>query len=113
MDGDIIFYLAILSISFGLLVTVSNLITEVLKRCFCWKKDIPVQIMCVIVSLILTICTVVAFCQIFSIPMTWYIIFASIVYGFIVACGAMNGYDYIIKNFAPFIQAVIELFKKG
>ena len=75
----------------GLLVALTNIITEVIKK-VTWNK-IPTSLLAVIVSLVLTLVAFFAYCQISQIVTTWYFIVAAVVVGFMVAYGAMFGYD--------------------
>lgn len=110
---DIVKLLALCSVTYGILVIVTNFITEVCKRTFGWKKEIPTQITCLVISLILTIGTVLAVCDITSIGVTWYIIFGAIVSGFMVCAGAISGYDNIITVLAPYIKSLIDILKNS
>lgn len=75
----------------GLLVALTNIITEVIKK-VTWDK-IPTSLLAVIVSLVLTLVAFFAYCQISQIAVTWYFIVAAVVVGFMVAYAAMFGYD--------------------
>ena len=75
----------------GLLVALTNIITEVIKK-VTWDK-IPTAVLAVIVSLVLTLAAFFAYCQISQIVVTWYFIVAAVVVGFMVAYAAMFGYD--------------------
>lgn len=75
----------------GLLVALTNIITEVIKK-VTWDK-IPTSLLAVIISLVLTLVAFFAYCQIVQIAATWYSIIAAVVVGFMVAYAAMFGYD--------------------
>ena len=75
----------------GLLVALTNIITEVIKKAT-WDK-IPTSLLAVIVSLVITLVAFFAYCQISQIVATWYFIVAAVVVGFMVAYAAMFGYD--------------------
>jgi glucan phosphoethanolaminetransferase (alkaline phosphatase superfamily) len=66
----------------GLLVALTNIITEVIKK-VTWDK-IPTSLLAVIVSLVLTLVTFFAYCQTLQIVATWYFIVAAVVVGFMV-----------------------------
>lgn len=75
----------------GMLVALTNIITEVIKK-VTWDK-IPTTLLTVIVALALTLVAFFAYCQISHIAIMWYFIVAAVVIGFMVAYAAMFGYD--------------------
>ena len=75
----------------GVLVAFTNIIVEVTKKAT-WDK-IPTNILALIVAIVLTLATGIAYFQIKIIPVTWYMIAALIVLGFMVAYAAMFGFD--------------------
>lgn len=75
----------------GILVALTNVVVEVLKR-ITYSK-IPTNILAVIVGIILTIVSGMAYFQINSIQIIWYMIVALIVIGFMVSYAAMFGFD--------------------
>ena len=75
----------------GVLVVLTNIITQVLKK-LTWDK-MPTNILVVIISMALTVIAFFAYCQINAITVVWYMIAAMIVLGFLVAYAAMFGFD--------------------
>ena len=75
----------------GVLVVLTNIITQVLKK-LTWDK-MSTNILVVIISMALTIIAFFAYCQINTITVVWYMIAAMIVLGFLVAYAAMFGFD--------------------
>lgn len=75
----------------GVLVALVNIITEVVKKAT-WDK-IPSSLLAVIISLVLTLVAFFAYCQFSAIAITWYLVVAAVVVGFMVAYAAMFGYD--------------------
>ena len=88
--GNIFDWSAILSIV-GVLVVLTNIITQVLKK-FTWDK-LPTNILAVITSMVLTMVAFFAYCQIQDIAIMWYTVAAAVVLGFLVAYAAMFGFD--------------------
>lgn len=76
----------------AILVILTNIIVQVIKD-FSGLKDKPTKIVTTLVAITLCILGTIAYCQIFSIALVWYIIVASVILGFIVAYGAMFGFD--------------------
>ncbi len=83
--------LAVLLPVIGLLVALTNIITQVLKR-VTWDK-LPTNLVAVIVAMVLTVAAGIAYCQIKTVSITWYLVVGLIVAGFAVAYAAMLGFD--------------------
>lgn len=79
----------------GVLVALTNVITQVLKK-MTYDK-LPTNLVAIIVAILLTLAAGIAFCQIKSIPLTWYLVLAIIVLGFMVAYAAMFGFDKLME----------------
>lgn len=75
----------------GVLVALTNIIVEVLKKVTYDK--LPTNVVAVLVAIVLTILAGLALFQIKSIVVTWYLILALVVLGFMVAYAAMFGFD--------------------
>ena len=75
----------------GVLVILTNIITEVLKKVL-WDR-LPTNILAVIVALVLTLIAFFAVMGYLSIIVLWYYVAAAIVIAFMVAYAAMFGYD--------------------
>jgi hypothetical protein len=82
--------IAIISTALGILVILTSALTELFKAMF---KALPVQITATIISLVLTVCTVLAYININSIVFEWYYLVGAIVAGFMVSYTAQFGYD--------------------
>lgn len=75
----------------GVLVVLTNIITQVLKKATYDK--LPTNILAILVSQALTLTSFFAYCNIKDIALEWYYIIAAIVAGFLVAYAAMLGFD--------------------
>jgi len=75
----------------GVLVVITNIIVQVLKK-LTWDK-LPTNILATLVALLLTLAAFFAYCQIKSITVVWYMVAAAVVLGFFVAYAAMFGFD--------------------
>lgn len=75
----------------GVLVALTNIIVEVLKKVTYDK--LPTNVVAVLVAIVLTILAGLALFQIKGIVVTWYLILALVVLGFMVAYAAMFGFD--------------------
>lgn len=77
-----------------------NIITEVVKKTFDWCSTSKViNVFVLLLSEILTVAVFLAYWQIKEMLITWYIVTAFIVIGFMVAYAAMFGYDKLLKYF--------------
>lgn len=84
----------------AILTAFVNIITEVVKKTFNWLSGSKViNLFVLAVSEALTILVFLAYWQIKEMTITWYIIAAFIVIGFLVSYAAMFGYDKLIKYF--------------
>lgn len=75
----------------GILVALTNVIVEVAKKAT-WDK-LPTNILALLVAIALTMASGFTYCQIKAVPITWYIVVAFVVAGFMVAYAAMFGFD--------------------
>ena len=67
----------------GILVVLTNIVVQVLKKAT-WGK-LPTNILAIIVSMVLTLVTFFAYCQINAIAVVWYMVVAAVVLGFLVS----------------------------
>lgn len=75
----------------GFATVLTNIIVQVVKKAT-WDK-IPTNLVALVVAVLLTMAVFFAFAQTQSIKITWYLIVAALVVGFMVAYAAMFGYD--------------------
>lgn len=75
----------------GVLVILTNIITEVLKK-MTWDK-VPTNILAILVALALTMIAFFAIMNYLVLPIRWYYIAAALVVGMLVAYAAMFGFD--------------------
>lgn len=94
--------IAILTAALGVLVILTNAITEVVKNII---PKLPAQITATIIALVLTVGTVCAYLSITGTAYQWYIIAGAVVAGFFVSYTAQFGYDKL--------QEIIKLIGGG
>lgn len=82
----------------GILVVVTNIITQVLKK-LTWDK-LPTNILAVLIAMALTLAAFFAYCEIKGVAIVWYMIVAAVVMGFFVAYAAMFGFDKLREAIA-------------
>ena len=96
-------YMTIISqvlIIVGILTLFVNIITEVMKNTFgILKGSKAINVFVLILSLVASVGVFLAYWEIKQLEITWYIIAAFIVVGFLVAYAAMFGYDKLLKHF--------------
>lgn len=82
----------------GILVVLTNIVVQVLKK-VTWGK-LPTNILAIVVSMSLTLVTFFAYCQIKAVTVVWYMIVAAVVLGFLVSYAAMFGFDKLKEALA-------------
>lgn len=96
-------YFSYIVIGIGIVVTLTNVIVEVLKQ-FIPDEKFKTNWLAVIVSLVLAIIGTFIFCVQYGVEITWIVVVVSIILGFLCAYGSMVGYDKVIvllkENFA-------------
>ena len=75
----------------GVLVALTNIIVQVLKKAT-WDK-LPTNVLALVTAMALCLMAGIAYCQMKAIVITWYLMAALIVVGFMVAYAAMFGFD--------------------
>lgn len=96
-------HLGVFATLFAILVIVVNILTQIFKS-FMSKSEIPTRVFVLFVSIVLTVATFFAVCQIYTIPIVWYLVVAAIVVGFVVAYCAMFGYDNLYGELKELIK---------
>jgi uncharacterized membrane protein YfcA len=82
--------IGILTTVLGVLVIITNALTELFKNIF---TKIPAQITATVIALFLTVSAVMAYLTITQTPVQWYIVVGAVVAGFFVSYTAQFGYD--------------------
>ena len=90
----------------GVLVVLVNIITQVLKKAT-WDK-LPTNILAIVISMVVTLLAFLAYCQINAMAITWYMVAAAVVLGFLVAYAAMFGFDKLREALAQIDQKKTE-----
>lgn len=75
----------------GMLTALTNIVVQVIKQ-VTWNK-LPTNILVLLVAMVLCLGAFCAYAQVNGIPITWYLIGAVVVLGFLVAFAAMFGFD--------------------
>lgn len=75
----------------GILVALTNIVVEVLKK-LTWEK-IPTNIVAVVVAVALTLLAFFAWTSYKQIEILWYYVAAAVIVGILVAYAAMFGFD--------------------
>lgn len=88
------------TIILGVLVALTNIITEVAKmNISALSSAESINRFATIVGILLTVGVGIAYAQINSIMLSWYHIVALIIIGFMVALASMVGFDKVISYF--------------
>lgn len=88
---DSILNLSTLLVIVGVLMAITNVVVEVLKKAT-WDK-LPTNIVVVIVAEVLTLTAGAAYAEIYGISILWFYVVAAIIVGLFVAYAAMFGFD--------------------
>lgn len=88
-----------LMIIVAVLIILVNIITEVIKKVFELKSSATINIFVTVLSIMLTCIAFCTYWQINALVFTWYYVVAFIIVGFMVAYGAMFGYDKLLSYF--------------
>lgn len=102
-----IHYAMLLMLGIGLLVILTNIIVEVLKK-VTWNR-IHTNVLAVVVALVLTLVVFWALMAYFAIAVRWYYVAAAVVVAFMVAYAAMFGFD---KLFSMLFDKLREIWMK-
>ena len=89
--------MATLILVLGVLVFLTNSIVEVIKMAFGVSGAATLNKVALLVAIILTVITYLAYTTYTGISIVWYYLLGSIVLGFIVALIAMLGWDKVLK----------------
>lgn len=92
------------------LILCVQIITEVFKLIISDKSKYNVIVL--ITSIVLTVLFLFAFCAIMKIKVLWYSLFGAIVLSFFVACGAMIGYDKLMRKIFDAVKEFFVWYKK-
>lgn len=84
-------YVSTLIAIIGVLVALTNIIVEVIKK-LTWDK-VPTNVIATLVAEVLTLVAFFAWTSINSITVVWYYVVAAVVVGILVAYAAMFGFD--------------------
>lgn len=90
----------------AILVLITNIIVQVIKD-FSGLKDKPTKIVTTVIAITLCVLATIAYCQIFSVALAWYILVASVILGFIVAYGAIFGFDNLYGDLLDKIKELL------
>ena len=85
----------------AVLVVLTNVITEVVKKI---ATSVPSNILALTVAMVLALVALFAFCQLMEVAVTWYLVVAAVVVGFLTAYAAMFGYDKLRQLLEQFTQ---------
>ena len=75
----------------GVLVVITNIIVQVLKK-LTWGK-IPTNVLAFIVAMVVTLLAFFAVCEIMGWAVTWYMVAGAVALGVFVCYAAMFGFD--------------------
>lgn len=84
-------------VAVGLLAFLVSVIVQVLKQIKWLEEHVPTQITVIVVSLILCPAAMAAMASYYSVPIDWFMVFASFIAAFIVALVSMDGWERVTE----------------
>lgn len=101
-------YIFITLIALSVLILLVQIITDVIKMIV--KDNKYYNAVVLGVSIVLTISAVIIACIVMKLAVTWYIILGAFVISFLVAYGAMLGYDKLFKRVFTAVKEAVNSF---
>ena len=98
---------SMLVVLLAVLVVITNIIVQVIKDVSSLSKK-PTKMVTVFVAMVITVCSCFAYFQysgVTNIP--WYFIFAFFIAGFVVAYGAMFGFDHLYGELLDRLKEIL------
>lgn len=81
----------------GILAFLVSVVTQVLKQIPWLEKRVPTQITVIVTSMVLCPAAMAAMAVYYSVPIDWFMIFASFLASFIVALVSMDGWERVAE----------------
>lgn len=79
----------------GVMAFLVSVITQVLKEIKWLEEHVPTQVTVIVISLILCPAATGAMAAYYSVPVDWFMVFASFIAAFIVALVSMDGWERV------------------
>ena len=87
------------TIAIGVLVALTNIITEVVKTIVPLTKTEDINRFATIIGILLTLIAGFTYLQVNLMPITWYEVVALVIVGFMVSLASMLGFDKLLSYF--------------
>lgn len=84
-------------VAIGLLAFLVSVVVQVLKQIKWLEEHVPTQVTVMVVSLILCPVSMAAMASYYSVPIDWFMVFASFIAAFIVALVSMDGWERVTE----------------
>lgn len=111
--STVIWYLAIVGAGGLVLIALTNIFTQVLKKIIN-KEEFPAQAIVFVIAEVLTVLTAAILASILHIHMLWYYWVLAVIAGVLVAYGAIFGYDNLYKQLITAVKNLIAaIFGRG
>lgn len=112
MQETAVFYAAIFAAAVMVLIALTNIFSQVLKK-IVNREEFPAQAIVFGIAEILTILAMVIVCAILHIQILWYFWILAIVVGVLVAYGAIFGYDNLYSQIGTAVMNLLDaIFKR-
>lgn len=111
--STIIWYIAIAAAAVMVLIALTNVFTQVIKKIIN-RDNMPAQALAFVIAEALTFLAVAIICAILHIHALWYFWVLAFIVGVIVTYGAIFGYDNLYSQLGTAMANLINaIFKKG
>lgn len=111
MYETVVFYAAIMAAVVVVLIALTNIFSQVLKK-IVNREEFPAQAIVFVIAEILTILAMVIVCAVFHVQILWYFWILAIVVGVLVTYGAIFGYDNLYKQIGTAVKNLIAVIFK-
>ncbi len=112
MQETAVFYAAIFAAAVMVLIALTNIFSQVLKK-IVNREEFPAQAIVFGIAEILTILAMVIVCAILHIQILWYFWILAIVVGVLVTYGAIFGYDNLYSQIGTAVMNLLDaIFKR-
>ena len=81
----------------GVMAFLVSVVTQVLKQIPGLEKRVPTQITVIVTSMILCPAAMAAMAVYYSVPIDWFMVFASFIASFIVSLVSMDGWEHVAE----------------
>lgn len=106
--AEVVKYLAIAAAAIMVLIALTNIFAQVLKKVVN-REEFPAQAIVFLIAEVLTFLAVAIICSIMAVRVMWYFWVIAFIMGVLVAYGAIFGYDNLYSQIGTAIKNLIKV----